>query len=319
MSNTPANSLSKEKIQRLLAAIGSRPAEDTAKIEAADYDWHQPRRFNREQLTRLDDFAKKMSKVIVQKFSTLCREDFNVKVDSVTQHFADKLLDQALNGEQNDYYLAFGTSPDQPCGVIGISPQAAFVLVTQLLGDTDSEKDSKTDLSQLEESLLFDIACVIVEALSDAHAGWAFQPAKNIVRGLLSLDLQGTEEFCRIALNIRKADSDGAEAYVLILSSSLEGVVGKAGQQAGQFPAEKISKAIFCHLQKMSVSVTARLSSTVLNFEELMNLRTGDILLLNKRVDEPVELLINDKTFFLGRPAKSAGNYAVLVTETVSQ
>ncbi len=319
MSNTPANSLSKEKIQRLLAAIGSRPAADTTTIEAADYDWHQPRRFNREQLTRLDDFAKKVSKMVVKKFSTLCRGDFDVKVDSVTQHFADKILDQALNSEQNDYYLAFGTTQDQPCGVIGIPPQAAFVLVTQLLGDTDSEKDSKTDLSQLEESLLFDIACAIVEALSDAHTGWAFQPAKNIVRGLLSLELQGTEEFCRIALNIRKTDSDGAEAYALIFSSSLERIVGKSGQQAGQFPAEKISKAILGHLQKMAVCVTARLSSTVLNFEELMSLQAGDILLLNKRVDEPVELMVNDKAFFLGRPAKSAGNYAVVVTETVSQ
>lgn len=319
MSNKPANSLSKEKIQRLLAAIGSRPAEDTTKIEAVEYDWHQPRRFNREQLTRLDDFAKKLSKVIVKKFSALCRGDFGVKADSVTQHFAAKLLEQALSGEQNDYFLAFGTAPDQPCGVIGIPPQAAFVLVTQLLGDTDSEKDSKTELSQLEESLLFDVAFVIVEALSDAHADWAFQPAKNIVRGLLSLDLQGTEEFCRIPFNIQKTDSDGAEAYILMLSDTLERIVGKSGQHADQFPAEKIAKAIREHLQKMAICVTARLSSTVLNFEELMSLQNGDILLLNKRVDEPVELVVNDKTFFLGRPAKSAGNYAVVITETVSQ
>jgi len=318
MSNTPANSLSNEKIQQLLAAIGSRPVEDTSQIEAADYDWRQPRRFNREQLSKLDDFAKKMCKMIIRKFATLCRGDFNVEAGSITQHFADKLLDQALDSEQNDYYLAFGGTQNRPCGVIGIPAQTAFVMVTQLLGDTESEKDSKADLSQLEESLLLDIASVIVEALADTHAGCTFQPAKNILRGLLSLDLKGTEEFCRITFNIQKTDSDATEAYILILSDSLEPVVGKAEQQAGRFPAGKISEAILGHLQRMSVSVTAQLTSTMLSFKELVSLQTGDILLLNKRVDEPVELMIDGQPLFLGQPAKSAGNYAVVVTEAVS-
>jgi flagellar motor switch protein FliM len=49
-----------------------------------------------------------------------------------------------------------------------------------------------------------------------------------------------------------------------------------------------------------------------------MGLRPGDILLLDKKVDEPVELIIQGQTFFRGRPAKSAGRYAVVITEQTS-
>ena len=69
MSNEPANSLSREKIQQLLAAVGSGPKEDTTQMEAADYDWQQPHYFSSEQLKRLDDLAKEAAKEIAEKCS----------------------------------------------------------------------------------------------------------------------------------------------------------------------------------------------------------------------------------------------------------
>jgi flagellar motor switch protein FliM len=317
MSDTLENSLSKEKLQQLITAIGSRPVEDTTKIEADEYDWRQPHCFTCEQTTKLDDFAKKMCKVIIRKFTNLCRGNFDVRVDSITQHFAKALLDQLLASEQNDHYIAFGTDPDRPCGLVAIPAQTALALVAQLLGDTEVEKDAKTELSQLEESILLDIATTIVEAFSEAHDSYTFQPAENIVRKLLPLDLEGAEELCKITLKIQKTDADETEVSILVLCETLEPVVGKTEQETGQSPAEKISKAVLARLQKTSVSVAAQLTSTVLDFKELMSLQTGDILLLNKRVGEPVELIVDDRVAFLGQPAKSAGNYAVVVTETI--
>ena len=65
----------------------------------------------------------------------------------------------------------------------------------------------------------------------------------------------------------------------------------------------------------MPVSITAQLASTVLTLEEALNLEAGDILLLDKKVNEPIELITSGRTALLGRPAKSAGKYAVVITE----
>ncbi|MHC4498092.1 MAG: FliM/FliN family flagellar motor switch protein, partial [Planctomycetota bacterium] len=62
------------------------------------------------------------------------------------------------------------------------------------------------------------------------------------------------------------------------------------------------------------VSVTAQLASALVPFEQILNLRVGDVLLLEKEVGEPVELIVEGLTVVCGQPARSAGKYAVAVT-----
>ena len=309
-----ANNLSNEKIQQLLIAVGSGPLEDTTGIKATEYNWNQPHYFDRKQLNRLDEFTKKIARAMAVKFVDFCHSEFDVTVVSTMQHFAAELVDQAIESGQDDYYLAFGTDPDHPCGLISIPTKTAFIWATQLLGDPESEEDSGRDLSQLEESLLLDLLSALIEAFSQKI--WDFQPAKNIVRRLFPLELKGTEELCKITFDVKKADQEkGSEAYILTLCSKLETAVGKAEQTVGEFSADDISKAILGNMQQMPVCITAQLASTVLTLEEIMSLEVSDILLLDKKVNEPIELITSGRTALLGRPAKLAGKHAVVITE----
>lgn len=310
-----ANNLSKEKIQQLLTAVGSGPMEDTTDIEATEYNWNKPHCFDRKQLNKLDNFTKKVAKEMAVKFVDFCHSQFDVTVVSTKQHFAAELVDQTIESGQDDYYLAFGTDQSHPCGLISIPTKTAFIWATQLLGDPESEEeDSGRDLSQLEESLLLDMLSALIEVFSQKI--WDFQPAGNIVRRLFPLELKGTEELCKITFDVKKTNQEkSSEAYVLILCSELETAVGKAEQTVGEFSAEDISKAILGHIQQMPVCITAQLASTVLTLEEIMSLEVGDILLLDRKVNEPIELITSGRTAFLGRPAKLAGKHALVITE----
>ncbi len=313
MSNG-AKSLSNEKIRKLLIAVGSGPMEDTSGIKATEYNWNQPHYFDRKQLNRLEDFTKKVAREMAVTFVGFCHSEFDVEVVSTNQHFAAELVDQALESKQNDYYLAFGADQDHQYGLISIPTQTAFIWATQLLGDSESEEDSGRDLSQLEESLLLDLLSALIGAFS--HKTWDIQPAKNLVRIMFPLELKDTEELCKVSFNVKKADQEkSTEAYVLILSSKLEHIVGKAEQIARGFSAEDISKAILGRMQSVPVCVTAQLASTVLTLEEIMGLEVDDVLLLDKKIEDPVELIVNDRIAFLVQPAKSAGKHAVVITE----
>lgn len=309
-----ANNLSNEKINQLLSVVGSGPMEDTTGIEAAEYNWNKPHYFDTKQFNKLDNFTKKVAKAMTVKFVDFCHSQFDVTVVSTKQHFAAELVDQAMESRQNDYYLAFGTDQNHPCGLISIPIKTAFIWATQLLGDPESEENSGRDLSQLEESLLLDLLSALIEAFSQNI--WDFHPAKNIVRGLFPFELKGTEELCKITLDVkRKKQESGSEAYILLLCSKLESVVGKAAETVGGFSDEDISKAILGHMQQIPICITAQLASTVLTLEEIMSLEVGDILLLDKKVNESIELVVSGQTAFLGRPAKSEGKHAVLITE----
>lgn len=314
-----ASDLSREKIQQLLAALGSGPKDDSAETDAVEYNWREPHHFSSIQRKKLEDLANMAAAALADKFTTLCHRDLNATITSITEHFSSELIEQFAKSEQKDYHLAFGAGKEHACGFISVPPQTAVTWIIQLLGDSQAEKDSNRNLSQLEESLLSDTTRGIVEALSSSFHGFDFQPAETIVRGHPPVELQGTEELCKITFCLEKTDSEKrdkvGEAHISIFSNTLERVIGKAGQAADRFPAEDISKAITDHLQEMSVSVTAQLDSAVLSFEDIMNLEVDDILLFDRRIDVPIELTIQGQPIFCGRPAKSAGRYALVISE----
>jgi flagellar motor switch protein FliM len=70
------------------------------------------------------------------------------------------------------------------------------------------------------------------------------------------------------------------------------------------------------HLQQMPITVTARLATAQIGFQEILDLAPGDILLLDKPIHEMVELTIEGRTAFRGRPAQSEGRYAILIKES---
>jgi flagellar motor switch protein FliM len=314
MSGGVTNNSGREKIQQLLMAVGSGQKEDTTHIEAVEYNWREPHYFSSEQIVRLDDFAKRVAAAVAKKFSGFCRSEFDVTIASTTQHFTDEFLRPPSGGDHADYYLSFGADPQHVCGLIGIPEQTAVIWARQLLGDCESEKGSGKTLSQLEESLLLDLTSALVEAFSAAYASVDLHLAGGMIRGEWPLDLDNTEKLCRISFAVRKTGSeDSSAAYFLIPCEKLEPAVGKSTQACDKFSANEISRAVLNHLQAMPVTITARFASTTLTFEEIINLQVDDILLLEKNVDQPAELIIDGRTVCHGWLAKCAGNYAVTI------
>jgi flagellar motor switch protein FliM len=330
MSNKAAGKTSEEisdlvseKMQQLLAAVGSQPMEDTTQIEVTEHDWHQPHYFSTDQLEKLNDLTTQVAAAIAERFAQLYNSEFNVTIASATQHFAGELFEQILASGQNDYYLGFGTGEKHPFGFAGIPAQSAVTWVTQLLGDSESEKDSSKSLSDLEESLLLDITSAIVESFSDSLRGYTdIQPAGAVSRTQPPFELHGTEELCKIVFVVEQAatatdkqPANSGEAYILIPCSELAPAVGRAAGANIEVSSQDTSEAILKHLQQTPVSVTAQLAYTALTLEEVMSLRPYDVLLLDKAIDEPVELIVEGRTLFHGQPAKSAGRHAVVITQ----
>ena len=319
MSSRTTNSMSREKIQQLLKAVGTGPMDDAEQLEATEYDWNESHYFNGEQHERLNNFTAAVAEAMTRKFNKFCRGEFEVTVASITQHYVNNFLSKLSDSEQKNYYIPFGAGAERMCGLIGMSEQVVFDWARQLLGDSESEKSQGRDLSQLEESLLLDLVSALIEVFSDLDKSLNFDSEKNIIKGRWPLELDGTEELCKISLNVKKAGSEkGSETYFLILCSELEPVVGKAVQDSICFTEEDISKVILGHLYKMPVLVTGQLASTMLTFEEIMNLQADDILLLDEKIDHPMELIVGGRTFYYGHPAKSAGKYAVTITDTTA-
>jgi flagellar motor switch protein FliM len=307
--------MSKEKVQQLMMAVGTEPAEDT-QVAAIDYNWHKSHYFNNDHLVKVGFFTKSAAEAMAQKFSRFYRSGYSVTAAMFTQHYSHEFPGNRSDDEQKDYYIVFADEKEQICGLVGIPEQTAHSWARQLLGDSESEKEPDGDLTQLEESLLLDLVSALLEVFSGNNETLDLHPVNSIVKEQWPLEMEDTEELFKITFDVKKADSEnGSEMYFLILCSKLDSVAGKAEQSSVDFSAEEVSKAILRHLHEMSVLITGQLASTVLTFEEVMDLQVDDIVVLDKRIDQPAELIVDGRTFYYGCPAKSAGSYAVTITD----
>lgn len=314
MNGSVMNSLSNDKIKQLLMAVGSEPMEE-APVEAKEYNWLEPHYFNSEQLIKLGYFTDAAAEAMAQEFSRFCRSEFNMTVASTTQHYVHKFLSTISDSEQKNYYVPFGADQEPMCGLVGLSEQAALNWAIQLLGDSESEKGPERDLTQLEESLLLDLASTLIELFSDLDESFDFHSAKSLVKEQWPLEMERTKELCKISFNVEKTGSkESFELYFLILCSELGPVAGKTEDDFEEFSAGEVSKRILGHVQEIPLIITGQLASTLLPFEEIMDLQVNDLLLLDKSIDQPMELIVDGRTIFYGHPVKSEGKYAVKIT-----
>jgi len=318
----PRSELSREKVQQLLAAVGTRPAREDGDLEVAEYNWHQPHRFNGAELETLEGLAKAMAEATAKKFGALSHQQVNVKPNSITEHFSDELVDKAKAEGDNDFYLAFVNEQEKQLGFVWIPFQTGLAWVRQLLGDSQTQADASRELSELEQSLLCDLSIVIIQAVSESFQNLRLEPVGGLLKGRIPIDKQQTQQLCRITFDFQisgaeEADSQAQnrQASVVILSDELEGFVGKDRRKAAVLTGEAATQAIVEHLKKLSVCVTARLAQTSLTFGQIMDIDVGDVVVLGKKIDEPVDILLDGRTILKARPISSAGKYAVLITE----
>jgi len=315
MTDSTSKNLTNEKVQQILAAVGTNnTSNDDENIESTPHNWNQARYFNSEQLEEIENFTTKLAEVMAEKFSMLYNSDFDTTITSTTQHFAGDFSDS--DGKEKDYYLAFGDGPENRFALIGVPALTALTWTAQLLGDTESEKNPDKDLSYLEKSLLLDIATNTINAFSEVYEHHDFHLSESIVRGGFPLDIESTKELCKINFKTVKAgEKDGPEAYFLISSDKLEPVIPQKMQTEETVSAEEISKRMLDYVHRTPLPVTAILAHATLRFEEIMSLQAGDILLLNKKANEPLELIVKNRSLYRGRLAKSEKMYAVCITE----
>lgn len=68
-------------------------------------------------------------------------------------------------------------------------------------------------------------------------------------------------------------------------------------------------------LLDIELDATIRFGSRELPLKEILELGAGDVLELDRRVSDPVDLVVGDKIIARGEVVISGGNFALLVTE----
>ncbi|MEN6332945.1 MAG: FliM/FliN family flagellar motor switch protein [Phycisphaerales bacterium] len=307
--------LSKARMRQLLAAVGSAPAPEPPVGDVAPYDWRDPHYLNANQLNRLAAIMSQTAARLADVFSRFFNREFDVSPTAITQHFAGDL--RRFFDPTKHYCLAFGPDKGPSCGFFAISSQTTAGWVSWLLGDADTTGDPNRTLSSLEESLLSDLVAAALEAfLAPLRPHEALKGSGQLNKGQPAVQFERTNEICRIAFQIKEPGKEEPSDLTFVLScGKLAALVGKTPAAASQATPQELSSILMEHVQQMPVTVTARLASTEVGFQDIMDLGPGDVLLLDKPVQETIELAVEGCVAFRGRPTRCGGQYAIFIQE----
>lgn len=307
---TPAAAEQAAAIAAMAAAMAAAPATPGV----AEYDWHAPNRFIRAERDRLQVFATKAAAGVSRELTALLRNEVPVEIGPVTQNYGAALWAP----EKNPLYgVPLTDKGGRVVGMVGLPPETAVGWVERLLGGSAGAQAGARPLSSLESALLLDIVAVMIKTFASASkeaGGPVFQHAEDVSIDKSPLADRADQEFCKFALMVPGAKGKVEIAFCL-LSELLAPLAEETGLKKRARTAEDIRKDIHGHLESMPVAATARLGTITATMRDIASLEPGDVLLMGRTVNDPIELLVLGNVVLCGFPVACDGYYAIQVKD----
>jgi flagellar motor switch protein FliM len=325
-----ADILSQHEIDNILSNIGNKEVitdilEGKTKpaMDITVYDFRRPNRLSKNQLRTMqnihESFAESLSYYLVSRLQTIV----NVHVTSVDQLFYSEFI---LSIANPGCLYVFDLGMNDGSAILELSTQLAFVIMERLLGGTGEGIKKARALTQIEQSVLKGIC---ERALVDLQSAW-----KSV--GNLNFKYERFEseaDFVQIAppseivLVVTFEVMVSNKPYMMNLcfpTFALEEVIAKLNFQhlsplANTGKSGIRQEVLSKHILQTRVPVVGLLGKTQVTIGELLELEVGDVINLNKRTDQNIEIYINDKRKFYAKPGKVSGHNAAIINSVISE
>jgi len=326
--------LSQSEIDNLLAGIGKEPAATTTSVAQPDqkeerdvqgFDFRRPNRVSKNQLRMFqavhETFAELFGFYLVSKLQA----QVSVTVSSVDQLFYSEY--QLSIGSPTCLYV-FNMESSEGRGVLELSPTLVFAIVERLLGGGSGEPARKLRaVTEIEKSL---IKGTIDKALQDLQNAW-----KSISTMRFKLDrFESEADFLQIApaseivlvvsFDVQIANT----SYLMNLcfpTFSLEDIIQRLNVQhisptAGGAGAMKSkSEAVAKNISTTQLPVTVTLGRAGITLRDLVELQSGDVIVLDSKKDSLLPVRVASRTKFYAKVGIHDGHKAVKIIRNASE
>ncbi|RDU65169.1 flagellar motor switch protein FliM [Helicobacter sp. MIT 14-3879] len=306
-----ADILSQEEIDALLEVVEDDES-DKSNLENSDifhkkqvtlYDFKRPNRVSKEQLRAFRGIHDKMARNLSSQISAIMRSIVEIQLHSVDQMTYGEFL---MSLPSPTSFNVFSMKPLDGSGVLEINPSIAFPMIDRLLGGNGEPYENTREFSDIELSLLDTILRHIMQNLKDAWAPiteiFPSVDAKESSPSVIQIVAQN-EIVIMVVMEIIIGHSNGMMniCYPVI---SLESVLSRLASRDLMLSETSSKKSRNKELQVLIggalVNVSAMLGSAKLTLEDILDLRVGDIVRLDRVADDTIIVNIDDRDKYIG-------------------
>lgn len=306
----------RQRLMQMLNRRVSGESEQTAgAADAPLFNWTCPHHFASAAWQQMQNLGKRMACSIENTLGPICLEVPKVTMKKVVQEFACTMVTRTLSQEKPQYFMPFSVQSKRPEGFLNIQIEAATVLIAQLLRDPEASVGLSGTLSSVEESILYDASVAIADTMISVlqeNGQIVLKRGDHVVCGEWPLEARQLQDLCGFTFEIAYPQKT-IEITLMAVGDTLDAALGIVPRVQKVLSPAELSKKISRQLHDAPVTVTAQLCISSIRMEDLVTLGAGDVLVIDKKITEPVETLLNGRLCFHAWPAVCEGKLSLVV------
>ncbi len=326
-----AKILSQNEIDALLTTVSASEPDSILATPAADqdetravatYDFKHPNRVSKDQVRTLENMHDNLAAQIGSTLSATLRTMVDVDLISVDQiNFSEYIM--SLVSPSCSYTIS--AEPLEGLCIIDFNPTLTFAFIDRMFGGGQKILEIERELTPIEKKVTARIAD---KAYRDLEKSW-----ENIVPiKIEQKSFETNPQFIRIvpagetvivvSLQLKLFNTTGL-LTICYPYVSLEGHLTKLTAQSWIDATKKknlvesrdINKE---NISKVDIPVSLILARTKLKMRDFLNLKIGDVVTTDTKINAPSELIVGEKKKYLCRPGLYGRRQACKIEEIYS-
>lgn len=320
--------LSQNEIDNLLAALNSGDVDPEAMkkdkgVQVKDYDFARPSKFSKEHLRTLEIIFEHYGRLLSTNLPIYLRKNVQVEVmnsEAVTyMEFSNALSNPVLLG-------VIDFPPLKGNIIMEMATKLGYTIVDRMLGGEGEPLEKVREFSEIE--------LIIIERIMTSCVNLLREPWGNVMDAHPRLErietnpqfaqiISPTEMIAIVTISVSIGDVEGL-INICLPYLVLEPVMDKLNTKfwfsnmsdnTQETNPEDVENLII----KANVPVKAILGNSAINVSEFAALQIGDIIRLDRKVDDELDIYVGDIKKFTALPGSAGSNYAVRITTVVRE
>lgn len=320
--------LSQNEIDNLLAALnsGEVDAEEMKKdkgVQVKDYDFSRPAKFAKEHLRTLEIIFEHYGRLLSTSLPIYLRKNVQVDVmnsEAVTyMEFSNALSNPVLLG-------VIDFAPLKGNIIMEMATKLGYTIVDRMLGGEGEPLEKIREFSEIELLIIERVMSSCVELLREPWANVLdVHPrlARIETNPQFAQIINPTEMIAIVTISVAIGEVEGL-INICLPYLTLEPVMDKLNTKywfssSADNTEEKYTEDLENQIVTVDVPVTAILGNSAITVNDFTTLQIGDIIRLDRKVDDELDIFVGDIKKFTALPGSAGSNYAVRITTVVRE
>ena len=320
--------LSQNEIDSLLKALSTGELDvdeikDKDEKQVKNYDFTRPAKFSKEHLRTLEIIFEHYGRLLQTNLPVYLRKSVQVEVmssEAVTyQEFSNALSNPVL-------LCMVGMDPLPGSIIMELAENIGYAIVDRMLGGLGNPLDKSREFSEIELLILERVLYTCINLLREPWGNVCeIHPKLERIEtnSQYAQIVSPTEMIALVTLNLKIGDVEGL-MNICLPFLTLEDVMDRLNTKSWYSNLQGRDETVYADtiealISRVQIPIKAVLGNSSISVDDFINLQVGDIIRLDRNVDDDLSIYVGNIKKFAALPGATGNNYAVRITSVIRE